>query len=134
VTYYLTTWEKATPVNNCSTKTTTYFLFEQAITRFGCSKILMSDQGTHFINITIKDMTEEFEVYHQKSTPYHPQANGTVEVVGPWPSFEETLVVFDHFWDFDRLFEDGALRWSGDRGISLVLQACGPKKGFLGFM
>jgi hypothetical protein len=25
-------------------------------------------------------MFEEFEVYHQKSTPYHPQANGTVEI------------------------------------------------------
>jgi hypothetical protein len=39
----------------------------------------MSVQVTHFINNTIKAMTEEFEVYHQKSTPYHPQANGTVE-------------------------------------------------------
>jgi len=39
----------------------------------------MSDQGTHFINKSIKDMTEEFEFYHQKSTPYQPQENGTVE-------------------------------------------------------
>jgi hypothetical protein len=41
--------------------------------------------------------------------------------VGPQPSFERTLVMFDHFWDFDRLFEDGAPRRSGDREISLVL-------------
>jgi transposase InsO family protein len=39
----------------------------------------MSDQGTHFINNTISAMTEEFEVHHQKSTPYHPQTNGTSE-------------------------------------------------------
>jgi hypothetical protein len=38
--------------------------------------------------------------------------------VGPRPSFEETLVVFDHFWDFDRLVEDGAPRRSGDRAGS----------------
>jgi hypothetical protein len=38
----------------------------------------MSEQGTHFINITIKAMTKEFYFYHQKSTPYHPQENGTV--------------------------------------------------------
>ena len=47
-------------------------------------------------------------------------------VVGPRPSFEETLVMFDHFLDFDRLVEDGAPRRSSDHGISLVLWDCGP--------
>jgi transposase InsO family protein len=76
---YLTIWEEATPVKYCNTETTIHFLFEKVITRFGCPRILMSDQGTHFINNTIKAITEEFEVYHQKSTPYHPQSNGTME-------------------------------------------------------
>jgi transposase InsO family protein len=76
---YLTRWEEETPVKYCSAETSSNFLFEQVITRFGCPRILMSDQGTHFINITIKAMTEKFEVYHQKSTPYHPQENGIVE-------------------------------------------------------
>ena len=76
---YLTIWAKEAPLKYCNAETTTHFLFEPVITRFGCPRILMSDQGTHFINNTIRDMNEEFEVYHQKSTPYHPQANGTIE-------------------------------------------------------
>jgi transposase InsO family protein len=78
-TKYLTRWEEATPVKDCSVKTTTHFLFEQVITQFGFPRVLMRDQGTHFINSTIITMTEEFEVHHQKNTPYHPQENGTVE-------------------------------------------------------
>jgi len=39
----------------------------------------MSDQGTHFINKTVEAPIEEFAVHHQKSTPYHPQENGTFE-------------------------------------------------------
>lgn len=33
----------------------------------------------HFVNKTIKELIEEFRIYHQKSSPYHPQANGTAK-------------------------------------------------------
>jgi transposase InsO family protein len=78
-TEYLTRWAEARVVKDCSATTTACFIFDNIITSFGCQKILMSDQGTHFINKTVESLIEEFAVHHQKSTPCHPQVNGTVE-------------------------------------------------------
>jgi transposase InsO family protein len=75
----LTRWAEAREVKDCSPTTVAHFIFDDIITRFGCPNILMSDQGTHFINKTVEALTEEVAVHHQKSTPYHPQENGTVE-------------------------------------------------------
>jgi hypothetical protein len=55
---YLTRLVEATLVIYYSAETAAHFLFEQVITRFGCPRVLMSDQGTYFINITIRAMLE----------------------------------------------------------------------------
>jgi hypothetical protein len=50
---YLTKWVEAKVVKDSNAKNAAHFLFEQVTTRFGCPRILTSDQGTHFLNNTI---------------------------------------------------------------------------------
>jgi hypothetical protein len=57
---YLTRWVEAEVVQDCSTDTTTHFIFENIITRFGFPQSLTSDQGAHFISDTIATLTREF--------------------------------------------------------------------------
>jgi transposase InsO family protein len=71
-TKYLTRWDEARQIKDYNATTTACFIFDDIITRFGYPKILMSDQGTHFINKIVESLTEEFVVHHQKSTSYHP--------------------------------------------------------------
>jgi transposase InsO family protein len=75
----LTRWAEEREVKDCSATTTVCLIFDDIITRFGCPKIIMSDQGTHFINKIVESLTDEFAVHRHKSMPYHPQENGIVE-------------------------------------------------------
>ena len=51
VTNYFTKWgAEVAPTKDCNATTSAQFIFETILTRFGCSRILMSDQGKHFLN------------------------------------------------------------------------------------
>ena len=54
---YVTKWEEAKPVDTCSSEIAAKFIYENIITGFGCPITLINDQGSHFINKTIKTLT-----------------------------------------------------------------------------
>jgi hypothetical protein len=55
---YLNRWIEASLVKDCREETATLSLFEHVFTIFGFLTILMSDQGTDFINSEIQTMLE----------------------------------------------------------------------------
>lgn len=60
------------PTKDCIGTTTTRFLWENIINRYGFPLSLTSDIGTHFLNEIVKILLTEFMVAHHKTTPYHP--------------------------------------------------------------
>ena len=47
--------------------------------RYGCTKILISDQGREFVNKVNESLFQRFKTEHRVSTAYHPQTNELVE-------------------------------------------------------
>ena len=76
---YVTKWAEAEPIDTCSSEIAAKFISENIITRFGCPITLISDQGSHFINKTIKTLTDQFKIDHRCSTTYHAQLSGAIE-------------------------------------------------------
>src|ERR1044072_4773079 len=76
---YFTRWPEARAVPTATSKEAAKFIYEELICRHGIINILHSDQGTHFVNEVITDLTKRFDMKHHKITAYHPQANGLVE-------------------------------------------------------
>jgi hypothetical protein len=76
---YFTRWPEARPLKVANATTIADFIYEEIICRFGTPKVIQSDQGTHFVNKVVKELTEKFRIKHSLSSPYHPQSNGLVE-------------------------------------------------------
>jgi len=52
------------------------FLKKNIFTRFGTSKALLSDNGTHFCNKPFELFLQKYGIFHKIATAYHPQKSG----------------------------------------------------------
>ncbi len=76
---YFSRWPEARPLKAANLNTVATFLYEEIICRFGASRILQNDRGTHFMNEVIQRLTKRFRIKHSLSSLYHSQSNRLVE-------------------------------------------------------
>lgn len=62
-------------------ETTSIFIFNHVITRFGVLQAIVTENGSHFWNFMMTDLTTKLGLHHESSSPYYLQVNGQVEVV-----------------------------------------------------
>ena len=72
-------WPEAMALRTNTAKDVAKFIYKNIMTRFGCPVELVSDQGKHFMNEVIHELTSKHMIIHKKFSTYHPQCNGQVE-------------------------------------------------------
>eukprot|EP00253_Pinus_taeda_P011848 PITA_11848 len=79
-TDYLTKWAETKEIKAATEEKVAEFLRENIFYKFGYPRELVIDQGIQFTSNLIEDLLTHDKIKHRTSTPYHPQANGQMEV------------------------------------------------------
>ena len=75
----LTRWPVAKAVPSADADEAAKFFYEDIVLQFGPPDTILTDRGTHFLNMTMERITEHLRTHHLRTTAYHPQANGMTE-------------------------------------------------------
>ncbi|KAL3686673.1 hypothetical protein R1sor_009247 [Riccia sorocarpa] len=71
-TDYVTKWAEARSFPRATGASIIQFLQENIISRFGVPLTIITDNGTHFLNDAMTEITRAYDIQHKFSTPYHP--------------------------------------------------------------
>ncbi|WMV22765.1 hypothetical protein MTR67_016150 [Solanum verrucosum] len=77
---YVSKWVEAIPTRTNDARVVCEFLRKNIFTRFGTPRVIISDNGSHFINKQFASLLGKYGVTHKTGTPYHAQTSGQVEV------------------------------------------------------
>ncbi|XP_057719508.1 uncharacterized protein LOC130933925 [Arachis stenosperma] len=69
-----TKWVEAVAVRETNAEAVVRFIKENIICRFGLPSVLVSDNGTHFVNQRVWGVLEQYQIKHHKSSPYYRKA------------------------------------------------------------
>ena len=72
VVYYFTKWEKAMPTIKYDGNMTTFFVFNQIISRFWTPKDIVTNHGSHFWNEMMKELASKLGFKNDNYSSYYP--------------------------------------------------------------
>ena len=77
---YVSKWVEAIPTRTNNHREVMRFITRCIFARYSCPRAIISDGGSHFNNSHFRALLKKYRVHHLITMPYHPQANGQVEV------------------------------------------------------
>ncbi|GKA26619.1 reverse transcriptase domain-containing protein [Tanacetum coccineum] len=76
---YFTKWIEANPFARITRKDVKKFVWDNIVCRFGLPRVIVTDNGTQFVNDPFKGWCESLNIKQMNTTVAHPQANSLVE-------------------------------------------------------
>jgi transposase InsO family protein len=76
---YVSKWVEVMPCRAADAKNSKKMFEEIIFSRFGVSRMVISDGGTHFIDKGFHRYLMKHGIHHNVATPYHPQTSGQAE-------------------------------------------------------
>ncbi|XP_061360758.1 uncharacterized protein LOC133304723 [Gastrolobium bilobum] len=77
---YFTKWIEAEPVTTKTARKVQKFFIRKIICRFGIPAIIITDNGTQFIDRKFRQVIADLGIKHQFAAVEHPQTNGQVDL------------------------------------------------------
>lgn len=72
-------WPEAIPITDIQAETVCRAFLNEWVGRYGAPKKIVTDQGTQFESNVFTEMLHILGTQRERTSPYHPQANGLVE-------------------------------------------------------
>ena len=77
---YVSKWVETIACLINDANTVVWFIQKNILSRFGASRTIISDGGSHFASKVFAELMSRYGIRHVKGLAYHPQSNGQVKI------------------------------------------------------